>query len=75
MEKYGPKKADHPTVGRICSFCNKPFKEGDYTTLIPVEAGFASAEDAWKSMEGLPYNIEAEEVHYVCAVNNTNCHG
>lgn len=68
MEKYGPKKADHPTIGKFCSLCNNPLKAGDYTTLVPIEAGFASPEDADKAMSGRPYNIEAEEVHFNCAV-------
>lgn len=67
--KFGPKKEDHPTVGTICSLCNKPFKEGDYTTLMEVECGFASEEDQRKAMDGRPYNVQAEEVHYYCAVN------
>lgn len=64
--KFGPKKADHPSVGSICSLCGKPFKAGDYTTLIAVEAGFASEEDAQKAMEGRAYTSEAEEVHWNC---------
>lgn len=66
--KFGPKKADHPSVGNICSRCGKPFQPGDYTTLIEIEAGFASEEDMQKAMNGGAYNCEAEEVHYDCAV-------
>jgi hypothetical protein len=66
MNKFGPKKPEHPTVGAICSRCGKAFKAGDYTTLIEIEAGFASEEDAQKAMARLPYNVEAEEVHYHC---------
>jgi hypothetical protein len=66
--KFGPKLATHPSVGHICSLCGKPFKAGDYTTLIAIEAGFASAEDAQKAMDGRPYNVRAEEVHYDCAI-------
>lgn len=65
--KFGPKEASHPSVGTICSLCKKPFKAGDYTTLVPIEAGFASSEDAEKAMDGRLYNIQAEEVHYTCA--------
>ena len=67
LPKYGPKKADHPTVGKICSLCGQPFKPGDFTTLIEIEGGFASKEDEEKAMSGRPYNVEAEEVHYDCA--------
>lgn len=68
LPKFGPKKADHPSVGTKCSRCGIPFKTGDYTTLVELEAGFASQEDAEKAMAGLPYTAEAEEVHYHCAV-------
>jgi len=67
VRKFGPKTADHWSVGKNCSICNKPFKAGDYTALVPVEAGFASFDDAAKAIQGRPYNIEAEEVHYDCA--------
>lgn len=64
--KFGPKMSGHWSIGKLCSRCNKPFKEGDYTTLVPVEVGFASEEDAQKAMEGRAYTTEAEEVHYDC---------
>lgn len=66
--KFGPKQADHWSVGKPCPLCNLPFKAGDYTTLVPVEAGFTSAEDAEKAMQGRAYTTAAEEVHYHCAV-------
>ena len=68
IRKFGPKQPDHWSVGKLCPYCMKPFKEGDYTTLVPVEAGFASPEDQEKAMQGRAYNTEAEEVHYDCAV-------
>lgn len=66
--KFGPKQADHWSVGQICSRCGLPFKAGDYTTLVPIEAGFASPEDVEKAMQGRAYTTEAEEVHYHCAI-------
>lgn len=66
IRAFGPKTADHPSIGQVCSRCGKPFQAGDYTTLVPVEAGFASKEDEEKAMSGRPYNIEAEEIHWAC---------
>lgn len=68
LRKFGPKPADHWSVGKLCPRCNKPFKVGDFTTLIAIEAGFASEEDKEKAMSGRAYTTEAEEVHYDCAV-------
>lgn len=32
-ERLGPKGTTHPSVGRPCSSCGRPFAAGDYTTL------------------------------------------
>lgn len=64
LERLGPKRADHPTVGWNCPICNQPFKEGDYTALIAK--GPASEEDAIKAAKGRPYTAEAAEVHWEC---------
>lgn len=63
--KFGPKQKDHPSIGEICEVCGKPFKQGDYTTLVMKRP--ASHEDAVKMRAGKPYTAEAIEVHYDCA--------
>lgn len=66
LRKFGPKAADHPSVGETCPACHKPFKEGDYTTLIALGPGNdEGARERCK--EGRPYNAVAVEVHYACA--------
>ena len=66
IRMFGPKSADHPSVGRICPACHHKFKPGDYTTLITLGPG-ADAEEQVKAREGLPYTAVAAEVHWVCA--------
>jgi len=66
VRKFGPKTADHPTVGRDCPACNKPFKEGDYTTLVALGPG-DDPEEQERAREGRPYNAVAVEVHWECA--------
>lgn len=39
LRKFGPKPKDHPSIGKPCPVCHRVFKEGDYTTLIPVGPG------------------------------------
>lgn len=56
LDRFGPKRADHPSVGEACPACGKPFKEGDYTTLI--------AKHPPRPGEGL--TVEAVEIHYAC---------
>lgn len=36
MRKFGPKKADHPSVGEECRACREPFAAGDFTTLVHI---------------------------------------
>lgn len=50
--KWGPKRADHPSIGKPCPICDVPFIEGDYTTLKV------------KGIEGM--NAYGHEVHWGC---------
>ena len=65
MRKFGPKVANHPSVGEICPLCDESFQQGDYTTLLETEP--ASPEDAEKKAAGRVYTAAAQEVHYNCA--------
>ena len=62
--KFGPKRADHPSVGESCPVCHQPFKEGDYTGLIPLGPGDEEAKS--RAKEGKSYNAKAVEVHWDC---------
>ncbi len=66
MRRFGPKAADHPSVGESCPACGVPFKVGDYTALVALGPG-ASAEAQERARLGRPYNAVAVEVHYACA--------
>ena len=68
MRTFGPKRANHPSIGRPCCVCGIPFKEGDYTVLIPTVP--ASEEERTKAEAGRPYVAEAQEAHSRC-----NLHG
>lgn len=61
---FGPKSADHPSVGKACPICGIPFSEGDYTTLIAV--GATNPQDMAAQRDNRPYNAEACEVHGDC---------
>jgi hypothetical protein len=62
---FGPKKADHPSVGQPCAACPVPLAEGDYTTLVTLGPG-ADPEEREKAAQGRPYNAIAVEVHWSC---------
>ena len=66
MRKFGPKTKDHPSINELCPACKKPFKEGDYTTLIALGPG-DDPEARQKAQTGKPYNAIAVEVHYDCS--------
>ena len=66
MRKFGPKTADHPSVGKECPACGKPFVEGDFTTLVALGPG-DDEEAQQKAREGRPYNAVASEIHWACA--------
>lgn len=66
MRKFGPKMADHPSVGKKCPACGIPFVAGDYTSLVALEPG-DDPEEQEKARQGRPYNAVASEVHAACA--------
>lgn len=69
MNRFGPKRADHPSVGANCPACNVPFKEGDHTTLVSLGPG-DDPESRQKAAAGRPYNAVALEVHWACATGS-----
>lgn len=66
MRKYGPKSKDHPSIGESCPACRRPFKEGDYTTIVPVGPG-DDEESRERCAQGRPYNAVGIEVHWLCS--------
>ncbi len=66
MRKFGPKTEDHPSIGKDCPTCHKPFKQGDYTTLIALGPG-NDEEEQEKARTGRPYTAVASEVHWECS--------
>jgi len=64
MRKFGPKSEEHFSIGDLCKICEIPFKEGDFTTLIPTKP--ADEEEAQKMNEGRLYTSEAIEIHWDC---------
>lgn len=66
LRAFGPKSADHPSVGADCPACHVPLRAGDYTTLIPLGPGNDEEAQA-RCREGQAYNAVAVEVHYRCA--------
>jgi hypothetical protein len=64
--RFGPKSADHPSIGRECPACHKPFVAGDYTTLIALGPGNDPEQQA-RARAGRPYNAVAVEIHWTCA--------
>ena len=64
--RFGPKSANHPSVGNACPACSVPFKVGDYTALVSVGPG-DDEEEQEKARTGRPYNAVAVEVHWACA--------
>jgi hypothetical protein len=71
---FGPKSADMAAedtkAGRTCPGCQKPFGEGDYTTLVAIGPGDDEEAQA-RAREGRPYNAVAVEVHAACAGEET----
>jgi hypothetical protein len=66
LRVFGPKSADHPSVGQECPACHVAFVEGDYTTLIAIGPG-NDPEAQERARQGRPYNAVALEVHATCA--------
>lgn len=61
---FGPRPADAPEG--LCAACHEPFKEGDYTTLIPLGPG-AHEEERQLCAAGRTYTAVCAHVHYACA--------
>jgi hypothetical protein len=73
LRKFGPKTADHPSVGWDCPACHKPFAPGDYTMLVALGPG-DDPEAQEKCRDGRFYNAVALEVHWACATGEvTTC--
>jgi hypothetical protein len=66
VRKFGPKLSDHPSIETPCPACGKPFKEGDYTTLVALGPG-DSEEGRERRDKGEAYNSVAAEVHWECS--------
>ena len=66
LQRFGPKMADHPSVGQPCPACRVAFLAGDYTALVMLGPG-DDPEAQQRAREGRPYNAVAVEVHYACA--------
>lgn len=72
LRKFGPKTTDEL---RKCPACHKPFRAGDYTTLIALGPGDDPDAQA-QARAGRPYNAVALEVHWACATGHagaTDC--
>lgn len=69
LARIGPKVRGQLKKGEVCAACKKPFKAGQYTTLIALGPG--ADPDARKSArEGRAFNAVALEVHYACATGD-----
>lgn len=68
--RFGPKAADHPSIGMPCPACGVSFAAGDFTALVPLGPG-ADDEARESAQRGLPFNAVAVEVHFACATGST----
>ena len=64
QRKYGPKNKSHPSIGKQCPVCLKPFEVGEYTTLD--EGVPADKEEAAKKAAGRYYTAACQEIHWDC---------
>jgi hypothetical protein len=70
--KFGPKTKEHIDLlnkfpqRAYCQCCEERFKEGDYTTLVPLGPG-PDKEAQKLSRQGRPFNALCIEIHYQCA--------
>lgn len=62
----GPKTKGQLKKGEICAACKKPFKAGQYTTLIALGPG-DNPDARRNAREGRSYDAIAVEIHYGCA--------
>lgn len=72
--RFGPKAADHPSVGEPCPACRQPFEPGDYTTLVTLGPG-DDPDARERERAGRPYNAVALEVHYACVTGEEQIDG
>lgn len=63
---FGPKSADHYSIGQPCPACRVPFAEGDDTVLIPLGPG-DDLHARERAAMGRAYDAVAVEVHAACA--------
>ena len=63
---FGPKLADHPSIGEKCPGCHEEFTEGDMTTLVTIGPG-KDPEEQERARAGRAYTAVAIEVHAACA--------
>ena len=70
LDKFGPKKADHPSVGKPCPACGKNFTAGNYTTLVTLGPGDDKKRQE-RARSGRAYSAVAVEVHWACATGQT----
>ena len=70
LRRFGPKKADHPSVGALCPACHEPFMAGDYTTLVALGPG-NDPEAQERARDRRVYNAVASEVHWSCATGES----
>jgi hypothetical protein len=62
---FGPKSSDHPSIGTECRACGRPFRVGDYTTLVALGPGDDPEAQA-EARRGRFYNAVAIEIHAAC---------
>lgn len=63
--RFGPKGANHPSLGKPCPACEVPFAVGDFTTLVPIGPG-SDPEGRERARAGRVYTAVAIEAHWVC---------
>lgn len=63
LRQFGPINSG---FGERCKACGESFKEGDYTTIVPLGPG-DDPEAQEKAREGRPYNAVAIQIHWKCA--------
>lgn len=63
--RFGPKSADHPSVGNPCPACHEPFAAGDYTTLVMLGPG-SDPDEQERARSGRAYTAVAVEAHWTC---------
>lgn len=69
--KYGPKSADHPSVGRQCPACWQPMLPGSMTTLVPIGPGVVVSQRAL-AREGRPHVRQTVEAHWGCVTGKSD---